>query len=214
MSLGWVALPGLLTPGEIAGVNADAARMRLEPQPTDKPNAGTVHLRQLDLRSATVADIVERPRLLEAVAAMTASPDPAVDGVGATDGDAAPFRLRLERTQTEYRCPQPGFGGQKLHADDVPKLDTGPGSGATAIIALTDFVAGNGATRVVPGSHRRPDLQRESGKLASLQGEVLLTGAAGTGFVFSAHLLHSGTKNTSGYDRPALQVVWRVASPV
>ena len=96
-----------------------------------------------------------------------------------------------------------------LHADDAPKLDDAPSRVATAIVTLVEFTDTNGATRVVPGSHRRPDLQRRSGSLDSHPDEMTLTGPAGTAFVFDGHLLHSGTINRSDADRPALQITWR-----
>ena len=45
--------------------------------------------------------------------------------------------------------------------------------------------------------------------MSSHPDEVLLTGDAGDAFVFSGHLLHSGTPNRSADERPALQVTWR-----
>ena len=110
-----------------------------------------------------------------------------------------------------YRSPRPGYGAQRLHADAVPQLDrSAPATCATAIVALTDFGPDNGATRVVPGSHRRPDLQRRSGSLDDHPDAVTLQGRAGTAFVFSGHLLHGGSLNRSDRPRPALQVVFGV----
>jgi len=50
----------------------------------------------------------------------------------------------------------------------------------TAIVALTDFTQTNGATRIIPGSHCRPDLQRQSGSLKDHPNQILLTGPTGT----------------------------------
>ena len=111
--------------------------------------------------------------------------------------------------QVSYRSPQPGFGSQKLHTDDAPKLDDGPDRAATAIVALVDFTASNGATRVVSGSHRRPDLQRLAGNLERHDDEELVLLERGSAVVFSGHLLHSGTTNSRDAERPALQFVWR-----
>lgn len=190
---GWVPLFGFLAADEVSSVQRACDDLLLAPVEDrwvgDKPASGTQHLVDLHQRSALVADIVTRPELVAVVTAILVD-DWHVDQVG-------------------YRNPQPGFGGQQLHADDLPKLDTSSARVATAIITLTPFSGTNGATRVVPGSHRRPDLQRHSGSLAHHPDEITLVGPAGTAFVFSGHLLHSGTPNNSAANRPALQVVWR-----
>ena len=192
---GWLAIEGFLSAGDVAEVLAVCSELldadASERSPRDKPVAGTRHLFELDERSEVVRAVVERPELTQAVSGFI--------------GDS------WDRFETSYRCPQPSFGGQRLHADDVPKLHDGPDAVATAIIALTEFTAKNGATRLIPGSHRRIDLQRHSGSLESHPDEIMLTGSAGTAFVFSGHVLHSGTANQSDHERPALQVVWRTA---
>ena len=156
----------------------------------DKPFADTRRLASLDERA---------PELLAELTDL-----PAVrDAIGYLVGDGAGL------VEATYRCPGPGGGGQRLHADDVPKLDDGPTRVATAIVALVHVDESNGATRVVPGSHRRPDLQRHAGTLDAHPDEVSLSGPAGTMFVFSGHLLHSGTPNRSATPRPAIQLSWR-----
>ena len=192
---GWVSLPGFLSPGALKAVQAVCTELLgLPPElqvAGDKPVAGTQHLMKLDERSDLVASVANDQKLLAVVAEIL--------------GD------RFQASQISYRSPQPTFGGQKLHADDPPKLHTGPETVATAIVALVDFTENNGATRIVPESHRRPDLQRHSGSLDSHPDEIGLTGPAGTAFVFSGHLLHSGTPNRSKAERPALQLVWRAS---
>lgn len=108
-----------------------------------------------------------------------------------------------------YRGPQPGYGAQALHADDVPVAAGDPFRVATAIVPLVDFTERNGATRVVPGSHRDPvrDASVEPG-LAHPR-ERIVTARAGDAIVFNGHLWHSGTKNASGERRDALQIVYR-----
>lgn len=189
---GWVTVPELMTAAEIDGVLAEVQELlALDPaerHPRDKPAGGTLHLADLQDRSELVAEIVSRltPMVVDVL------------GAGAT-------------VEASYRSPQPGFGQQKLHADDLPKLDDGPDRGATAIVALCDFTEQNGSTRVVPGSHRRPDWQRGSGSIDRHPDERRLTGPAVTAFVFSAHTLHSGMGNDSTESRPSLQICWRRA---
>lgn len=96
-----------------------------------------------------------------------------------------------------------------LSPDEVASVLADCDRVATAIVALTEFTEANGSTRVVPGSHRRPDLQRVAGNLDSHPDEISFTGPAGTALIFSGHLLHSGTQNNSTTERPALQLTWR-----
>lgn len=193
---GFVALTGLVDEAAIAAIAADTDRLLVLPAderlPRDKVSHGTRHLVDVDQRSEAVAAVVASRLLAEVVEQIV--------GSGTTE------------RAVDWRCPQPGYGSQRLHADDLPKLDRGPDRCATAIVALVDFTAVNGATRVVPGSHRRPDLQRRAGSLDTHPDARLLIGSAGTAFVFSGHLLHSGTRNRSDADRPALQITWRLTS--
>lgn len=191
---GWVAVPGLLSPVAAAELAAacDAALAALgdDRRVGDRPVSGTHRLTASVARVPEVAAVVGDGRLL-AVVTTILGPD-------------------VEPGEVIYRCPQPGFGGQSLHADALPQATAhAPATCATAIVALAPFEPHNGATRVVPGSHRRPDLQRRAGDLDDHPDAAVLTGPAGTAFVFSGHLLHSGTVNRSSRPRPALQITWR-----
>ncbi len=191
--LGWCAIPDLLTADEVATILEACDHLMTLPaaerDSRDKVSSGTRHLEGLDERIPLVADVLSRPALTEQVAAI----------VGPTS----------EPVQAAMRCPHPGYGGQKLHADDVPRAASGPYRVATAIVALTDFTVDNGATRVLPGSHKRLDLQRRSGMLDGDPDEVALVGPVGTAFVFNGHLLHAGHRNDGDAPRPALQLLWR-----
>lgn len=192
---GWVAIPQLLDAATVQSL-IDACEDRLgdlgaDLRVGDKPASGTRRLAEAADRLGEVAAVVAHSRLQAMVEAVV-GPEPGLSDV-------------------VYRCPQPGFGGQRLHADDLPKLDDGPDRCATAIITLCDFTADNGATRVIDGSHRRPDLQRRSGSLDDHPDAHPLTAPAGTAFVFTGHLLHAGWQNQSDAPRPALQITWRRA---
>ncbi|MEM9134354.1 MAG: phytanoyl-CoA dioxygenase family protein [Actinomycetota bacterium] len=191
--LGFCVVPDLLTADEAAAIVTACDHLMSLPSAErdsrDKVASGTRHLEGLDVRIPLVGHVLERPALTEPVAAI----------VGPT----------AEAVQAAMRCPHAGFGGQKMHADDVPRAASGPYRVATAIVALTDFTEDNGATRVLPGSHQRLDLQRRSGMLEDHPDEVALTGPVGTAFVFNGHLLHAGRRNDSAAPRPALQLLWR-----
>ena len=75
-----------------------------------------------------------------------------------------------------------------------------------SIWLLDDFTAENGATRVVPGSHRSGLHPREAlaDPKAPHPEEVLLTAPAGTVVVFNSHTWHGGTLNRTSRPRRAL----------
>jgi len=162
-----------------------------DPVAGDKQAGGTRRAGSLLVRLPEIAGIVEHPALTAAVASL--------------------FGRSVSVADVAFRCPQPGFGRQSLHCDDTPIASAEVCRSVTAIVALCDFTTANGATAVIPGSHRRPDLQRRPERHDLGRTEILLTGPAGTAFVFSAHLLHRGTRNRSDHPRPALQAQWRLA---
>jgi ectoine hydroxylase-related dioxygenase (phytanoyl-CoA dioxygenase family) len=105
-----------------------------------------------------------------------------------------------------FRAALPGQGLQALHAEGGPVTDPASYQVCNSIWLLDEFTADNGATRVVPGSHRsgkspgdvRPDVR------GAHPGEVLLLAPAGTVVVFNSHLWHGGTLNHSSSPRRAL----------
>jgi hypothetical protein len=187
---GWIAVPGLLDASaalELAARCEALLEHADEVRQNDKRVAGTHRAASVLERVPEVGRLFTDTRLVEVVTHLLG---------GAT-----------AITDVGFRCPQPGFGEQTLHCDDLPLTKAGDCRAVTAIVALCDFTAENGTTAIVPGSHRRPDLQRAAAKVR-LE-EVSLCGPAGTAFVFSAHLLHRGTRNRSSRPRPALQAQWR-----
>jgi ectoine hydroxylase-related dioxygenase (phytanoyl-CoA dioxygenase family) len=104
-----------------------------------------------------------------------------------------------------FRAALPGQGNQRLHAEGGPVWPA-PFQVCNSIWLLDDFTEDNGATRVVPGSHRfsvspgdaMPDPE------AAHHGQVKLTAPAGTVVVFNSHLWHGGTRNDSGRPRRAV----------
>jgi ectoine hydroxylase-related dioxygenase (phytanoyl-CoA dioxygenase family) len=104
------------------------------------------------------------------------------------------------------RAALPGEGHQGLHADWGEAVEPGSYQVCNSIWLLDDFTTSNGATRVVPGSHRWAQRPKEA--MADPTGphpdEVLLLGQAGTCVVFNAHLWHGGTTNRTDVPRRAL----------
>ena len=105
-----------------------------------------------------------------------------------------------------FREALPGQGNQALHADyGGPAPDSGF-QVCNSIWLLDDFTADNGATRVVPGSHRSDTVPRLAmpDPTAAHPDQVLLIAPAGTVVVFNSHVWHGGTVNHTGRPRRAL----------
>jgi ectoine hydroxylase-related dioxygenase (phytanoyl-CoA dioxygenase family) len=100
------------------------------------------------------------------------------------------------------RSALPGQGHQGLHTDWPGPVPPSGYQVCNSIWLLDDFTAANGATRVVPGSHRSGAVPGTAmpDPAAAHPDEVQLTGRAGTVVIFSSHLWHGGTRNRS--DRP------------
>ncbi len=96
--------------------------------------------------------------------------------------------------QVEGREPLPGGGHQDLHRDFSAER---PGDTVNAIAFFDDFGADNGATRLIPGSHRPAPCETivDPGEE---QRTRYLSGIAGDILVFDADLLHAGSLNRSG----------------
>jgi ectoine hydroxylase-related dioxygenase (phytanoyl-CoA dioxygenase family) len=104
------------------------------------------------------------------------------------------------------RAVRPGQGHQALHADWGGPVPPGGYQVCNSIWLLDDFTASNGATRVMPGSHRSGQSAREAlaDPAAAHPGEVQLIAPAGTVVVFNSHVWHGGTQNRTGQPRRAL----------
>ena len=108
-------------------------------------------------------------------------------------------------TGVASRGIQPGHGQQALHADWGKQGMPGVWYGCHAICALVDFTKDNGATRVVPGSHRNPKMlntRHDPRKPHPAQRQLI--GAAGTVFVLNIHCGHSAVHNASNAPRHAI----------
>ena len=97
----------------------------------------------------------------------------------------------------------PGEDAQPWHTDDAFYDQPRPRSmplGVSVIWAIEDFTADNGATRVIPGSHRwadeHPD-EREDAVIAACM-------PAGSAIVFDGALWHQGGDNRSDGTRLAI----------
>lgn len=100
----------------------------------------------------------------------------------------------------------PGAGRQALHADWGTRAEHEPFHVCNSIWLIDEFTPENGATRVVPGTHRLAGLPRDylEDPMAPHPDEVLIVAPAGSVGVFNSHLWHGGTHNRTDRTRRAL----------
>src|ERR1700679_3471273 len=192
---GFLALPGLLDPAAVAAivrrfdelVEAEGEQAGLEAH----REAGTDRLANLVDKDPLFDLIWNNPRQLSAIAHVLGWQPEKV------------FSLN-------GRSALPGQGHQNLHVDWASAVAPGDYQITNSIWMLDDFTPENGATRVVPGSHRwvrlPKDVMADPG--APHPGEVLVVGQAGTCVVFNSHLWHGGTLNQTGRPRRAIHAAF------
>lgn len=111
---------------------------------------------------------------------------------------------RFFLAQVEGREPLAGGGHQALHRD---LSEQRPGDTVNALAFFDDYGPGNGATRLVPGTHR-PGAE-DSPRVADDDPRVVqLSGRAGDILVFDADLLHGGSLNPTGARRRAILIAY------
>lgn len=117
--------------------------------------------------------------------------------------------VRVSMLNARDALPQTG-GRQALHADTDggAKPDEKGYFACTAIWMLDDFTVENGATRLVPGTHRLGQVPKEAldDIYQSHPDEVRATGRAGDVVVFNGHCWHAGGLNATDGTRRALLV--------
>jgi ectoine hydroxylase-related dioxygenase (phytanoyl-CoA dioxygenase family) len=186
---GFLPLPGILSAGQLETIRRRLAELTA----AEGQHAGTeVHQEEGTDR---LADLVNKdpvfdvcftcPRVLAAIAYVL--------------GD---FTL----SSLNARAALPGHGQQRLHADWGEAVSPGKYRVCNSIWLIDDFTEQNGATRVVPGSHRSARLPREvmADPTGPHPSEVKVLGTAGTVVIFNSHLWHGGTRNITGRPRRAL----------
>lgn len=121
------------------------------------------------------------------------------------------LRYNIKLSYLHVRQPQPGNGLQELH------LDTYSSTVAervhyfcNSIWMLDDFTDSNGATRIVPGTHK---LEQQAWDVmddhwAAHPEEIKICAPAGSVLVFDGHLWHGGTNNDDGTRRRGLFAAW------
>jgi len=111
---------------------------------------------------------------------------------------------RFFLSQVEGREPLANGGHQQLHRDLSAQR---PGDTVNALVYLDDYGPENGATRIVPGSHR-PAPGELALDFTDESRSVQLTGSAGDILIFDADLIHAGSLNSSGARRRSLLITF------
>ncbi len=163
------------------------------------PRAGSEF--KLEPNARRLANLVDKGAVFQQIIA-----DPVIlQYVGAVLGPQFKLSsLNARSADPHSDCRQP------LHADMAAVADEKGYWVCNTVWMLDDFTGENGASRLVPGSHRRRQLPQEalSDPLAAHPAEVLLTGSAGTVVVMNAHLWHGGTANRSAAARRAVHAFY------
>lgn len=189
--LGFVVLPGFLTPAEIQTLRDEVERLfAAEGDQAGlefKQEPGARRLANLIDKGEVFRDLIVRPEIL--------------DLVGHVLGPEFKLSSLNVRSANPYSdSPQP------LHADMGAVADERGYWVCNTVWMLDDFTAENGALRAVPRTHLLRKLPGDvlTDLHAPHPDEVLVTGKAGTVVVMNAHLWHGGTGNRTGAHRRAI----------
>jgi len=100
-----------------------------------------------------------------------------------------------------------GDCAQPWHADSGAIRDERGYWVCNSVWMLDDFTPENGATRMIPGSHRWRRLPPPE-TYDPQPGEEMLLGKAGTVVIMNAHMWHGATANRTGAPRQAMHVYY------
>lgn len=116
----------------------------------------------------------------------------------------------IQCADTQAMAIGPGEVAQYLHRDQSTwgwfnRLGpAGPEVSISAMVAVTDFRDENGATRIVPGSHRRADDEALFDQAATVPAEM----DAGSVLLFSGRVVHGGGANRTDGWRVGVHVLY------
>lgn len=184
---GYTVLENLLTPRQVEQAIA-ALDASYDEEHVSAHEPGTKRTHNLTARAEIFRDIIQLPRLIACMEYLLGS-EYILSDMGA-------------------RSPRPGRTAQGLHRDGGPFVPNPPYNvhgilplAAQGMIALSEFTAANGATRLVPGSHLR-DIDPATVPAAE---EHLFICDPGTALVYDNRMIHGGGANTTDEIRYAIQ---------
>ena len=186
---GYVLLEGLMGPSLLAELRA-----RLQAVLHDEGHRAGSEFRQ-EPNAHRLANLVNKGEVFWRAIAMPAL----LDGVRHVLGPD----IKLSSLNARSADPH-SADGQPLHVDMAAVADERGYWVCNTIWLIDDFTADNGATRLVPGSHRWGTRPQDvlADPMAPHPDEILLLGRAGDVAVMNSHLWHGGTANRT--DRPRM----------
>ena len=189
---GYLVLPGLMPPDLLAALHrridelfdeeGDRAGGEFKQEP------GARRLANLVNKGRIFEEVILTPRVLEAVACVLGP------------------RFKLSSLNARSTNPH-SDADQPLHADSGAIADEIGYSVCNSVWLLDDFTTENGATRMVPGSHRWKRLP-EPEFYEPHPAQQLVLGRAGDVVVMNAHMWHGGTANRTAAPRRAMHVYY------
>lgn len=116
-----------------------------------------------------------------------------------------PYCARYRINYTGVMHIEPGETAQTIHRDTgmYPIQNPSPPLTLSTMWAVTDFTERNGATRVIPGSHKWPDSRRP--KPHEIKHAEM---SAGSVLLYLGNMLHGGGANNSSIARCGLNLVY------
>jgi hypothetical protein len=192
---GFVLLPGFMGPALLAelreSLDAVFAREGEAAGSEFKKEPQTQRLANVVDKGAVFRRIIAMPEILAYVSAVI------------------PGRYKLSSLNARSPHPQSDWV-QPLHIDSGQLPDARGNIVCNVIWILDDFTAENGATRVVPGSHKWGKFPQDvmADPMAPHPEEVLVIAPAGTVAVINTHAWHGGTANRSGGPRRCLHAFY------
>jgi ectoine hydroxylase-related dioxygenase (phytanoyl-CoA dioxygenase family) len=186
---GFVVVPGPMAPSNVSRLAAayDAAVSAADPADVARGRT-TTRVSDFVNRGPEFDDLYVYPPILEACCRLI----------------GAPFHLSTMLA----RSVSPGARAQGLHADYRRTTDAWPMVGF--IFMVDEFRRDNGATRFVPGSHRRHDAPGEMTPDAAADhddddGQVSACGPAGSVVIYNGSVWHGHGANQTNEPRRSIQ---------
>ncbi len=189
---GYLALPGFMSPELLATL-----RRRIDELFAQEGEGAGSEFKQ-EPGARRLANLVNKGRIFEEVIV-----DPRILGCMA---HVLGPKFKLSSVNARSTNPH-SDADQPLHADSGGVADELGYWVCNSVWMLDDFTEENGATRMVPGSHRwgkapKPDFYEPHPQ------QQLVLGKAGTVVVMNAHMWHGGTANRTAAPRRAMHVYY------